>query len=84
MKERRWKKLYGSHISFVCPYCLKTFPLSESTKDHVIPRKKKKKTVPENIVLSCKSCNSQKGALTPDEYKDWLRLEYIRNGGLSR
>lgn len=84
MKQRRWKKLYGSQFSFVCPYCLRTLPIKESTKDHVIPRSRGGKTEPQNIVLSCQSCNSEKGSLTPEEYKQWKKLEYIRNGGLSR
>lgn len=84
MKERRWKKLYGSQVFFTCPYCLKTFPLNKSTKDHIVPKSRGGKTTPDNIVLCCKPCNQRKGALTPDEYAEWLRLEHIRTGGLSR
>lgn len=84
MKQRRWKRLYGTEVSFVCPYCLKTLPLSEATRDHVIPRSRGGKTEPENIVLACGKCNQQKGALTADEYKEWKQLEIIRNGGKQR
>lgn len=84
MKTRKWKKLYGSQVSFVCPYCLRTLPLKESTKDHIIPRSRGGKSTPDNIVLCCKEDNQRKGALTPEEYVLWKKLEFIRNGGLSR
>lgn len=84
MKTREWKKLYGHTISFVCPYCLKTVPLSEATKDHVTPKSRGGKTEPSNIILTCKKCNHEKGALDEKEYTEWKRLEFIRNGGLSR
>lgn len=81
MKTRKWKKLYSAQVSFVCPYCLKTFPLSQATRDHCVPKNRGGKTTPDNIVLSCQKCNSEKGSLTPEEYAEWLRLEKIRHGG---
>lgn len=80
----RWRKLYESQGFFQCPYCLKQFPLSKATKDHVIPASRGGKTDDTNLVLSCSTCNAQKGALTAEEYAEWKRLEFIRNGGLSR
>ena len=88
----KWKRLYGQEATFVCPYCLETFPLKKATKDHKLPYSRFHNNSPENIVLACKFCNNQKGALTPEEYElwkttldneVWKRLEYIRNGGLS-
>lgn len=84
MKQRRWKRLYGEQVSFVCPYCLRTLPLSQATRDHLVPRSRGGKTEPSNIVLACGPCNQKKGSLTPEEYKEWLRLDFIRNGGLKR
>ena len=84
MKARRWKKLYGMSVSFTCPYCLKQFPLSEATKDHITPKSRGGKTEPSNIVLTCKKCNHEKGALDEKEYAEWKRLEFIRNGGLTQ
>jgi len=80
MKARRWKKLYGATVSFTCPYCLKQFPLSEATKDHITPKSRGGKTEPANIVLACKPCNNEKGALDAAEYAEWKRLEFIRTG----
>ena len=81
---KQWKRLYGMDVTFVCPYCLKRFPLKYATRDHVQPKSRAGKTEPGNIVLCCRACNNQKGALTPEEYAEWKRLEFIRNGGLSR
>lgn len=81
---KRWKKLYGIDGTFTCPYCLKTLPIEQATRDHRIPRSRGGKTSPENIEIVCEKCNNEKGALTPSEYEEWLRLNFIRNGGLSR
>jgi hypothetical protein len=44
-----------------CTYCWKLLKLSDSTLDHVIPVKRGGKNTPENMVLSCVPCNSEKG-----------------------
>ena len=44
-----------------CQYCADTFPNSELTIDHVIPRAMGGTTNWENCVTSCKDCNSRKG-----------------------
>ena len=84
MKTKRWKKLYGHTVTFVCPYCLKTVPLAEGTKEHEPPKSRQNGLGPIQIFLVCKKCNSERGALTLDEYREWKRLELIRNGGLAR
>ena len=82
MKTRKWKKLYGSQVSFVCPYCLKRVPLSESTLEHEPPKSRQQELQTKSeTYLVCASCNHKKGALTLDEYREWLHLETIRNGG---
>lgn len=80
MKTKRWKKLYGHTVSFVCPYCLKTVPLAEATKEHEPPKSRQKELGESKIFLVCKKCNNEKGALTLEEYREWKRLELIRNG----
>ncbi len=81
---KRWRKLYSVNGFFTCPYCLGEFPIEQATRDHKLPRSRGGKTVPENIVVCCEHCNSEKGALTPQEYELWKMLEFIRSGGLSR
>lgn len=82
MKTKRWKRLYGQTVKFVCPYCLKEKPLSDATKDHKNPYSRFHDNSPENIVLCCRECNNEKGALTVAEYAEWKRLEAIRNGNI--
>lgn len=81
---KKWKKLYDINGFFTCPYCLKELPIELATKDHKIPRSRGGETTPENIEAVCEKCNGEKGSLTPEEYKLWKALEFVRNGGLSR
>lgn len=80
MKTKRWKKLYGHTVNFVCPYCLRAKPLAEATKEHEPPQSRQKELGPSLVYLVCKECNNEKGALTLEEYKEWKRLNDIRNG----
>lgn len=81
MKTKRWKKLYGHTVSFVCPYCLKVVPLAEGTIDHKNPFARSHDNSPENKVLCCKKDNNRKGMLTEDEYMLYLLLDRVRQGG---
>ena len=76
----RWKRLYESQGFFVCPYCLKQFPLSEATVDHKNPFSRSHDNSSENKVLCCKEDNSKKGMLTESEYMLFLLLDRVRNG----
>lgn len=60
-------------------------PMSLATVEHEPPlsRQKELKQKSETFYV-CADCNHQKGALTLAEYREWLRLEHIRNGGLGR
>ena len=53
--------------AYTCQYCAKQFDRTELTLDHVLPRSRGGKTIWENIVTACKSCNSKKGSKTPLE-----------------
>lgn len=48
-----------------CQYCLKKIPFSQATRDHVLPRSRGGGNSDNNIVLSCKRCNSKKGSHYP-------------------
>lgn len=50
-----------------CQYCGESFPSNELTFDHYIPRAKGGRTVWNNILTCCLSCNAKKadGHLTP-------------------
>lgn len=61
-----------------CQYCYQKFSTSELTYDHVIPRSKGGKTVWENIVTCCTSCNGRKGDRLPQEVGLKLRKQPTR------
>jgi len=50
---------------FSCAYCAAKLRLSELTFDHVVPRAQGGRTVWENILTACVTCNSKKGNRTP-------------------
>lgn len=75
-----WKQLYKAGAIFVCPYCLRELPLVEASKEHEPPKSRQKELGKSKVIIVCKECNNEKGALTLEEYKEWKRLEAIRNG----
>jgi 5-methylcytosine-specific restriction endonuclease McrA len=52
---------------YTCQYCCKTGSFKEFTFDHVLPKSRGGKTSWDNIVTSCKSCNTKKRDRTPEE-----------------
>jgi 5-methylcytosine-specific restriction endonuclease McrA len=46
---------------FKCQYCYVDVDMDSSTIDHIIPKSAGGKTTWENVVTSCKTCNSNKG-----------------------
>tara|TARA_E500000178_G_C16722605_1_gene617864 strand:+ start:88 stop:645 length:558 start_codon:yes stop_codon:yes gene_type:complete len=49
---------------FTCQYCLDVLKAEELTFDHVIPKSRGGKTEWENVVTSCRVCNTKKGNQT--------------------
>ncbi len=81
--RKNWRKIGTMGILITCPYCLRQFPPSEMTVEHEPPVSRQKECGESKKVWACKKCNNQKSALTAEEYAEWKRLEFIRNGGLS-
>ena len=50
-----------------CQYCGRSFPTSELSLDHVIPRTRGGKTTWDNLVCACVKCNVKKGGRPPRE-----------------
>lgn len=50
-----------------CQYCGRTFPTSELSIDHVLPRSQGGGDTWENLVCACVACNARKGGRTPDQ-----------------
>lgn len=52
---------------FKCQYCGERFKMSQLNYDHVVPRSQGGKTVWDNIVMACYSCNGEKANRTPSQ-----------------
>jgi 5-methylcytosine-specific restriction endonuclease McrA len=52
---------------YTCQFCGSTFPASELTLDHVIPRSRGGRTDWDNLVACCYPCNNLKGDRLPEE-----------------
>ena len=52
---------------YTCQFCGETFPSSELTLDHVIPRARGGHTDWDNLVACCHNCNNLKGDRLPEE-----------------
>ena len=50
-----------------CQYCLRVFPSSQLSIDHVMPRSQDGQTTWENVVACCVKCNTKKGGRTPQQ-----------------
>ena len=51
-----------------CAYCGKPLTPEELTVEHVVPISRGGAKTAENVVPSCRSCNSSKGFRTPEEW----------------
>ena len=67
------RKAVLARDAWTCQYCGETRPAL--TVDHVIPRSRGGKSVWENIVASCASCNRRKGNRLPRE----IRMHPLRH-----
>lgn len=57
-----------------CRYCRMPYTLQETATDHARPLDRRGSTGLDNLELTCKADNDQKGQLTPAEYIDLLRF----------
>ena len=60
---------------FRCQYCGRQKTAVELTLDHIVPRSRRGRSVPENLVTACVSCNTRKGSRTPEEARMPLLTE---------
>lgn len=84
MFKKRKKKVKFSRVNiyardkFLCQYCGVGGQMKDFTFDHVIPRAQGGKTVWENIVTCCKTCNGKKDNRTPKQAGMKLNRKPIR------
>ena len=57
-----------------CYYCKRTIPRNKITMDHMYPRSTGGPTIPQNLIPSCKRCNSEKSDMTFAQYQTYLNL----------
>lgn len=88
ISKKHWKDLYREQIKIGQCYCYlcgkKIKSEEEFSIDHSTPLCRMGENSSNNWRPSHKSCNNLKGALTYEEYREWIRLENIRNGGKLR
>ncbi|MBR5721747.1 MAG: HNH endonuclease [Clostridia bacterium] len=58
--EERDKRAKYAAQGGICPICHKHFDYSEMAGDHIKPWSKGGLTVPENLQMLCRNCNSKK------------------------
>ena len=63
-----------------CQYCGKSFPTSELSLDHVLPKSRGGPTSWDNIVCACVACNVRKGGRTPRE----ARMQLVRQPAMPK
>ena len=72
------RKAIFERDGYRCQYCGRPFPERELSIDHVIPRHFGGRTTWENLVTSCKTCNSRKANRLPHEAGFRLRGKPFR------
>lgn len=86
MTKAEWKRIMllrlkaGTCVCYLCGEVIKK--QKDLTLEHVMPRSRFKNIADDhnNWKPSCAKCNTEKGALTLDEYVQWKRLELLRIG----
>jgi 5-methylcytosine-specific restriction endonuclease McrA len=68
-KSRWWLNKIGEGR---CYYCGRRFPPAQLTMDHVVPLTKGGCSAKNNLVPSCKECNTRKKTMLPQEWQDYM------------
>ncbi|HUI45318.1 MAG TPA: HNH endonuclease [Nitrospirota bacterium] len=77
MRESQWWK--RKRAAGVCYYCGGKFKAMELTMDHLVPIVRGGRSVPGNLVPSCKACNNKKKYLLPTEWEEYLNTLQRKN-----
>lgn len=84
LTKKEFKKICEMHIRTETAYCClcgkPIYKIKDYNIEHLQPRSRGGRDDISNWRICHKTCNSKKGALTFDEYKQWLALEAKRNG----
>ena len=64
---------YATYEDDVCFYCGEKVTRKTRSLDHMYPKVWGGVSIPDNLVLSCNKCNSEKNCLTTWQYLRWSR-----------
>jgi 5-methylcytosine-specific restriction endonuclease McrA len=68
-RTRWWQRKTAAGI---CHYCGQKVPHQELTMDHLVPLSRGGRSTKENLVPSCKECNTRKKTMLPLEWEEYL------------
>ena len=69
-KSRWWQQKLAIGV---CYYCGKLFKPKDLTMDHIVPLARGGRSTKDNIVASCKECNTRKKTLLPIEWDEYMK-----------
>lgn len=70
LTRKEWREILERY-GHKCAYCGK--PSQRLHREHVIPASRGGGFTADNIVPACRSCNSRKHTMTPDEFAEYLK-----------
>jgi 5-methylcytosine-specific restriction enzyme A len=76
MRKTRWWQ--QKTASGKCYYCLQAVSFKELTMDHLVPLTRGGRSTRDNLVPSCKECNTRKKNMLPLEWEEYL--ETLKKG----
>lgn len=76
MRKTRWWQ--QKTASGKCYYCLRVVSFKELTMDHLVPLTRGGRSTRDNLVPSCKECNTRKKNMLPLEWEEYL--ETLKKG----
>lgn len=83
LRDALFARLLGETGEGVCVYCgkrvsrfLKLSDPRRATLDHLVPLSKGGGNESDNFVIACRSCNSRKGSLSADRFRQLRKRIY--------
>lgn len=84
LSKKQFKELCELQIQMHTAYCYlcgrPIYKIKDYNIDHIQPRSRQGADSVDNWACVHKTCNSDKGALTAEEYRLYLQLKAKRNG----
>jgi 5-methylcytosine-specific restriction protein A len=68
-KTRWWQQKISKGV---CYYCHTKVDRTELTMDHIVPLVRGGRSTKDNLVATCKSCNSKKKTMLPMEWDEYM------------